>query len=85
MPNPTNEITIPQLQFNNAVAVNISSTNHQSAHPACLYVGTAGVVVVDAVGIGTQVSIKAVAGLLPLFVTKVYKDNTAAQDMLFLN
>lgn len=72
--------------FGNAVAVNISVTNHQFSRPGCLYAGVAGNIVVDVAGIGTQVTFKGVGAgtILPVFVTRVYKSNTTATDMLML-
>ncbi len=78
--------TFDRRQFNNAVAVDTSSTNHQAARPSCVYVGVSGNVVADCAGIGTQITFKGVrAGtILPMWVTQVYKVNTTATDMLFL-
>ncbi len=78
--------TTERRQFNNAVAVDTSVTNHAFARPSCLYCGVAGNIVVDCAGIGTQITFKGVrAGtILPVFITKVYKVNTTATDLLFM-
>ena len=86
MANTTHETT-PQVQFANAEAVDISSTDHQFAHPSALYVGGSGIVIVDMAGNGSSVTLNAaVAGqVLPIFVHKVKKAGTTATSMVGLN
>ncbi len=85
---PENLQPVQRLQYHKAVAIDISSTNHTLATPACaLYVGGTGDVILDMGDVGGQITFKAVpvGTVLPICFNKIYKVGTGATYMLALS
>ena len=72
------------LAFSSVTPVDLSSADAEFTVPAQLYIGTTGDIKVDTTE-STGVTLKTVpVGILPVIVTKVYKDGTSAEEIIAL-
>ncbi len=72
------------LAFSGAEAVDISSKDFVPKEYSQIYVGKTGDIKVDTID-NTGITFKSVpVGILPVLVTKVYKNGTTAEEMIAL-
>ena len=84
MPLRNDRGTYYSLAFSSLTSVDLSSTDATFDIPVQLYIGKAGDVKVDTPE-STGVTLKTVpVGILPVIVTKVYKDGTSAEEIIAL-